>query len=288
MVTSCWLKMLDLVRTVMDMSKKNKKREVDLLVEGKPASLFVGRYQPFHDGHKKLVETVLKEGKPAVIAIRDTEISKKNPYTVTERWTMIQQALKRYSHLVRIVAIPDIDEVCYGREVGYLIRRIDLDGKTERISATAIRSKGKLDNPIIWLTGQCGSGKTTLAKALEKNIDGIILDGDEMRRSISLNAGFSAEDREEHNLRVARLAGVLARKRPVIVSVIAPFAKTRAKITKLIDPVWIYVKRKLPKEKHKPYEPPKNTNLVIDVDRGTVEENIAKLTTYVKEKILKQ
>ncbi len=32
-----------------------------------PASLFVGRWQPFHDGHKKLIETVLKKGKPVVI-----------------------------------------------------------------------------------------------------------------------------------------------------------------------------------------------------------------------------
>ncbi|KKQ07620.1 MAG: sulfate adenylyltransferase subunit 1/adenylylsulfate kinase [Candidatus Daviesbacteria bacterium GW2011_GWA1_36_8] len=45
----------------------------------KTSSLFVGRWQPFHRGHKTLIETVLKEGKPVVIAIRDTEMSHKNP-----------------------------------------------------------------------------------------------------------------------------------------------------------------------------------------------------------------
>ncbi len=268
------------------MFRKNKKKETTFLTESKPASLFIGRYQPFHEGHKKLIETVMKEGKPVIIAIRDTEISKKNPYTVTERWTMIQRALKKYSSLVKIVAIPDIDEVCYGRDVGYLIRRIDLDGETENISATKIRSKEEQDNPIIWLTGQSGSGKTTLAKALEREIDGILLDGDEMRKSISLNAGFSAEDREEHNLRVARLAKVLARKRPVVVSVIAPFTKTRTKITGLIDPVWIYLKRKFPKDKNRPYEPPKKAHLVIDIDKASTKENIATLTNFVKDKVL--
>ncbi len=47
-------------------------------------SLFIGRYQPFHEGHKKLMEVELKEGNDVVIAIRDTEISEKNPYTIEE------------------------------------------------------------------------------------------------------------------------------------------------------------------------------------------------------------
>ena len=131
------------------------------------ASLFIGRWQPFHDGHKQLIETVLKKGKPVVIGIRDTEISKKNPYTVTERWTRIQRELAEYGELVKIITLPDIDEVCYGREVGYLLRRIQLDGQTEEISGTKIRQEIDQDYPIFWLTGQSGSGKTTLAHALQ-------------------------------------------------------------------------------------------------------------------------
>ena len=81
-------------------------------------ALFIGRFQPLHDGHRALIETVLKDGKPVVIAIRDTEISPDNPYTTAERWDMIQRALRKYGELVKIIVIPDIDEICYGRTGG--------------------------------------------------------------------------------------------------------------------------------------------------------------------------
>ena len=45
-------------------------------------ALFIGRWQPFHLGHKYLVDQELKAGKDVAIAIRDTELSEKNPYTV--------------------------------------------------------------------------------------------------------------------------------------------------------------------------------------------------------------
>lgn len=253
-----------------------------------PASLFIGRWQPFHDGHKKLIETVLKQGKPVVIGIRDTEISKKNPYTVTERWTKIQQELGEYGELVKIITLPDIDEVCYGREVGYLLRRIQLDEETEQISGTKVRAKTITDHPIIWFTGQSGSGKTTLANALQAQIGGVVLDGDEMRQSISLNAGFSQEDRHAHNMRVTRLAKVLSRDNPVIVSVIAPYADTRKEIEKLIDPIWIHVKRKQPKQTHKPYEAPKKPAVVLDTDKQSLEENMEKLMKIKQIKKLAQ
>ena len=106
----------------------------------RPASLFIGRWQPFHEGHKKLIETVLEKGSPVLIAIRDTLISDKNPHTVEERRRMIESALAEYGKLVNIIAIPDIVEVCYGRDVGYGIREINLDSETESISGTKIRA----------------------------------------------------------------------------------------------------------------------------------------------------
>ncbi len=81
----------------------------------------------------------------------------------------------------------------------------------------------------MWLTGQSGAGKSTLANLLKEKLNAVVLDGHEMRESISLGAGFTKEDREAHNLRVARLALVLAKQSPVIVSVIAPFEETRKK-----------------------------------------------------------
>ena len=138
------------------------------------------------------------------------------------------------------------------------------------------------NNKIYWITGQSGSGKTKLAYALQKEIGGIILDGDEMRESISLDAGFSKEDRESHNLRVSRLALVLARQSIVIVSVIAPFESTRIKINKIIEPVWIYVSRDIPKDPNKPYEIPKDPHITVYSDLEEIDEKIKKIVNYIK------
>lgn len=250
------------------------------------SSLFVGRFQPFHQGHKALIETVLKQDKSVVIAIRDTEISHKNPYTVFERWTMIQNQLKDYGELVKIVVIPDIDEICYGRDVGYKLRKIDLDKQTEKISGTSERIKHPPTKLIIWLTGQSGSGKTTLANLLVSKLNAIVLDGDEMRQSVSQGLGFSQEDRHIHNLRVARLAKVLSKRTPVVVSVIAPFEKTRQQIDDLIKPTWVYVERKLRKDKDKPYQPPKNPDLIINSDKQMPEEAVLAIINFLREKKL--
>lgn len=249
----------------------------------KHASLFVGRWQPFHAGHQALVETVLRKKKPVVIAIRDTEISHKNPYTVAERWTFIQRALRKYGELVKIITIPDIDEICYGRDVGYGIRRIELGKRLQEISGTKVRIKNSPTKDVIWLTGQSGSGKSTLALALQKRIGSIILDGDDMRESISLDVGFSKRDRDAHNMRVARLALALAKQSPVIVSVIAPLASTRQKIDDLIRPFWVYVKRKdAVRGVRYPYEIPGSPHLIADMDRGTPDEYARRIVSLMR------
>ncbi len=248
------------------------------------SSLFVGRWQPFHKGHRTLIETVLKKGKPVVIAIRDTEISHKNPYSTYERWSMIQEELKEYGNLVKIIVIPDIDEICYGRDVGYAIRKIDLDEDTEKISGTKTREKNPPTKQIIWLTGQSGSGKSTLANALQKQIGGVVLDGDEMREAISQGLGFSKEDRHVHNLRVARLALTLSKKNLVIVSVIAPFESAREKIREIASPFWVYVKKKLPKKKDRPYERPKKVDVTVNSDNQTTQKQIEIIMTGLMKK----
>lgn len=103
-------------------------------------SLFIGRYQPFHEGHKKLVETVLNEGKDVVIAVRDLQDDEKNPYPVDWRVDKIKADMSEYGDRVLVIPIPDIAEVCYGRDVGWGVREIRLDEKTELISATKIRA----------------------------------------------------------------------------------------------------------------------------------------------------
>lgn len=106
-------------------------------------SLFIGRYQPFHEGHKQLMEVELKEGHDVVIALRDTKIDDKNPYSIDERKIFIHEKMEEWGGRYEIVVIPDITRVCYGREVGWDIREIRLDEETENISATKIRKGNK-------------------------------------------------------------------------------------------------------------------------------------------------
>ena len=68
-----------------------------------------------------------------------------------------------------------------------------------------------MNAPVIWLTGIPGSGKTTLALELnkfyeQKGLPIEILDGDEVRKTLSKDLGFSPEDRKEHNRRVIFVA----------------------------------------------------------------------------------
>jgi adenylylsulfate kinase-like enzyme len=63
---------------------------------------------------------------------------------------------------------------------------------------------------IVWLTGNSGAGKTTIAHGLRMFFNIINLDGDEMRECVSSGLSLTPEDREENNLRVARLAKVLS------------------------------------------------------------------------------
>lgn len=238
-------------------------------------SLFIGRWQPLHKGHKKLIKKVMDEGKKVLIAIRDTPVSENNPYTVIERRKMIRAS---FGKNVRIITIPDISEVCYGRKVGYKIRRIRLDSQTEEVSGTKIRNSQKR---VIWLTGNMGAGKTSIAYLLKERLNAIVLDGDEMRQSISLGAGFSRKDRHEHNLRVARLAKVLNEQgNNVIVSVIAPFQKTRDEIEKICDPYWIYI-RGGEKGKDKPYEVPKNPDITIDPSEEALLESMERIVKTI-------
>jgi adenylylsulfate kinase len=87
----------------------------------------------------------------------------------------------------------------------------------------------------VWLTGLPGAGKTTVARAVEARLAGpvqvAVLDGDDLRRTISADLGFSEEDRERHGRRVGYVAELLARHRIlVLVPVITPYAKTRAAV----------------------------------------------------------
>ena len=143
---------------------------------------------------------------------------------------------------------------------------------------------------IIWLTGKSGAGKTTIVNELRSWIKPpfVNLDGDEMRDSISLGAGFSKKDRTEHNLKVARLAVVLEKQFPlVIVSVIAPIEKVRQQITEVCNPYWVYIKRTKKKRKGHFYEVPKGY-FTLNHNKLSVRESVKKLYWYLVDLKIKE
>lgn len=108
----------------------------------KPTALFVGRYQPFHDGHKALISEGIRRVGQACIAVRNTGgTDEKNPLSFDQVKARIETAMREYEGRYVIVPLPNITNVFYGRDVGYQIERIELDTETERISATKIRAE---------------------------------------------------------------------------------------------------------------------------------------------------
>ena len=101
---------------------------------------------------------------------------------------------------------------------------------------------------VVWITGLSGSGKTTIARTLEDALSMnrcvVVLDGDEIRRHLSPDLGFSKRDREINVERVAYLSHILSRSGIItIVALISPFRTSRDYARKLIgDFVEVWVK----------------------------------------------
>src|SRR5215831_5908262 len=109
----------------------------------KPTALFIGRYQPFHFGHQRLIEEGLRRVGQVCIAVRDTHgIDEKNPLPFFAVKQRIEAALSAYAGRFVVVALPNITNVFYGRDVGYSLERIILDETEEAVSATNVRRLG--------------------------------------------------------------------------------------------------------------------------------------------------
>tara|TARA_B100000214_G_scaffold368770_1_gene340799 strand:+ start:446 stop:838 length:393 start_codon:yes stop_codon:yes gene_type:complete len=105
----------------------------------KPTAQMLGRWQPWHNGHQKLFEKILEKTGQVLIMVRDVQGVDDNPFDFDTVKQNIESALKDYIGKFKIVLVPNITNICYGRGVGYKIEEIILDAETQKISATEIR-----------------------------------------------------------------------------------------------------------------------------------------------------
>ena len=111
-----------------------------------PTALLIGRYQPFHDGHKALVAEAIKRTGQCCIALRNVGgKDDDNPYDFNEVKANIKAACIEFGNKLNVIEIPNIMDVFYGRGVGYNIEMIELSDELKSISATKIR-KGEIDD----------------------------------------------------------------------------------------------------------------------------------------------
>jgi|SRR5699024_1910549 len=166
---------------------------------------------------------------------------------------------------------------------------------------------------VIWLTGLSGSGKSTIANAVdhqlhEATIHSYVLDGDNIRHGLNKDLGFSDTDRVENIRRIGEVAKLFVNSGQVVLTAfISPFIADRQIVRDLFPEhefIEVYVKCPLetceirdPKglyEKARkgiipdftgissPYEAPLRPELTIETDTLTIEEAANKIISYLK------
>lgn len=216
-------------------------------------ALIIGRWQPWHEGHRGLFIAALEKAERVAIGVRHTHATDgKNPFTFEQVKEFIDKDLSNdYAGKYDVIELPNITNVIYGRDVGYKVEKITLGEDVEKISATQVRKSMNLtpvshsveakertkrfghEGGIIWFTGLSGSGKSTLARALERKLfdkgyNVFMLDADNVRDGLNSNLGFSNEDRNENIRRVGEVSSLFAEAGFIVLSAfISPFHEDR-------------------------------------------------------------
>jgi bifunctional enzyme CysN/CysC len=169
---------------------------------------------------------------------------------------------------------------------------------------------------ILWMTGLSGAGKSTLATMLAKRLfdrgfQVYVLDGDNLRRGLNSDLGFSPEDRAENIRRVGEVAALFADAGMVVISaLISPYRHDRD-VAKNAAPQQfhtIYIKAGVETCEQRdvkglykkarageiqqftgvsaPYEPPENPELVVDTEALSKDECLALLEDYVEQHLV--
>jgi nicotinamide mononucleotide adenylyltransferase len=109
----------------------------------KPTAQMLGRWQPFHDGHLELFKKILEKTGQVIIMVRDMPQTDNNPFVFEDIKKRIEEKLKDYVGQFDVIKVPNITNICYGRDVGYKIEEVVLPKEIQEISATKIREQLK-------------------------------------------------------------------------------------------------------------------------------------------------
>jgi hypothetical protein len=109
----------------------------------KETTLMLGRWQPWHAGHRALFERAIAKTGQVVIQIRDCQgWNGSNPFAIEQVKNYIRRDLDPlYQGQYEIQVVPNIVNITYGRDVGYKIEQEVFDDATHSISATKIRKE---------------------------------------------------------------------------------------------------------------------------------------------------
>lgn len=114
-------------------------------MENKKYAIFVGRYQPLHEGHKYLFRKKIEEGVPVFVWVRHTPKDEKNPFNqqqVLEQFMSDEETKKWLDDQMMLVGgLPDVEGIYYGRDVGYKVEQLEVPQEIADISATKIREE---------------------------------------------------------------------------------------------------------------------------------------------------
>lgn len=119
-------------------------------------AMFIGRFQPLHLAHLGLFSRALNEGKNVLICVRDGEVNEKNPFTAEQVKEKIESYYAKFNEvnsksslpIVKVMIVPDICSVEFGRGVGYdIIEHIPPPAISD-ISATKIREEMRKEGKL--------------------------------------------------------------------------------------------------------------------------------------------
>ena len=117
---------------------------------GNGYAMFIGRWQPWHEGHQWLIDQALNEGKKVLLCIRDVKPDEKNPWNAWQVFENLKISLEKLvnEQKIHIIVIPDIESVNIGRGIGYDVVEHVPPQEIHDISATKIREQMKAEGKL--------------------------------------------------------------------------------------------------------------------------------------------